>query len=185
MESFELSLELASEILDSLEGFTGAITGSNKRWGTISIGRTNWKTSALLPKLSALPKPQLKRQVDSLTNASPKKAGKTEKKCNIENSISKKEQPMSIISPPLCANDMIKTMQDFESKKKMYYCVVCKYETPHQGTIKRHVETKHMPQTVTLNCLQCPKSFKLKQVLKKHYMDVHGLLEPAAKAMLP
>ena len=87
--------------------------------------------------------------------------------------------------PKLNASDMIKIMQDFESKKKLYYCVVCKYETPHQGTIKRHVEMKHMPQVVTLNCLQCPKSFKLKQVLKKHYMDIHGLLEPAAKAMLP
>ena len=52
----------------------------------------------------------------------------------------------------LSACDMIKTMQDFDTKKKTFCCVVCKYESVHNTTIKRHVEMKHMPQTVTLNC---------------------------------
>ena len=88
-------------------------------------------------------------------------------------------------SAQVSASDMIKVMQDFQTKKKSFCCIVCKYETPHQGTIKRHVETKHMPQAPSLNSLQCPRSFNLKQNLKTHYMKKHGLLEPAAKAMLP
>ena len=90
-----------------------------------------------------------------------------------------------LLSPNVSASDMIKTMQDSETRKKMFYCICCTYESSHHGTMKRHVEAKHLPQSVTFNCLQCPKTFSVKSGLKRHYMNFHGLFEAAAKTMLP
>ena len=178
-EFFDISLCLSQSSLDG-GSFEAVVVKDNCVRGYLQI-------KSAVEKIVQITKQSLKRIPQKNVNAEVKRAKpQLPPKPKVEThakSLSHEGTPLCVAS--LNANDMIKIMQDFETKKKTYCCVVCKYESVHSTTIKRHVETKHMPQTVTLNCLQCPKSFKLKQVLKKHYMDVHGLLEPAAKAMLP
>ena len=61
---------------------------------------------------------------------------------------------------------LIRTIKDCVNQKKLFRCTFCNYQTPHSSTVKRHVEMKHLPQTVTLNCLQCTATFRQKQHLK-------------------
>ena len=80
---------------------------------------------------------------------------------------------------------LVRTFQDVKTKQKFHQCTFCNYQSPHSSTMKRHVELKHLPQTISYNCLQCSSTFRQKSNLKIHYKGVHGLLDPAAKAMMP
>ena len=86
--------------------------------------------------------------------------------------------------PPVDVSSLRRVLVDSQTNEKIFQCTFCNYETKFASTIKRHIELKHLPQRVSLNCLQCDSVFKLKQHLKAHYMRSHGLLEPAAKAMM-
>ena len=88
-------------------------------------------------------------------------------------------------SPSVDVSSLRRVLVDEQTREKIYQCTFCNYETKFSITIKRHIEMKHLPQTISYNCLQCSATFKAKQSLKGHYMRVHGLLEPAARAMLP
>ena len=155
----------SSFIEDENHWLKGLICLSNLVCGEIKISKAEetFPTTAIQSsKRTAMPLANFNAKKKAVppkgTKESPKQTAKSEPnpqllKPNLEN------------GPKLNASDMIKIMQDFETKKKTYCCVVCKYETVHNTTIKRHVETKHMPQTVSLNCLQ--------------------LVDQAAKAMLP
>ena len=151
---------------------------------SLLCGEIKVSEAELIPQSSS----SLKRSIKPAVFTSPKRSSppKIAPKTSIK--LEPKGQPVIPDignEPKLNASDMIKIMQDFETKKKTYCCIVCKYETVHSTTIKRHVEMKHMPQTVSLNCLQCTKTFNLRQHLKTHYMKTHGLVDQAAKAMLP
>ena len=178
----EVFLNLNVEILVS-GSFQGSITCSDKLYGSIflqpALDQKLPKTSNLISaeNVSKTHVPKRKIEINQPITAPKSQFTRTKMKSVTDNVP---VQPTNNMS----SSDMIKIMQDFETKKKSF-CIVCKYETPHQGTMKRHVEAKHLPQTISLNCLQCEKTFNLKQTLKTHYMKVHGLLEAAAKAMLP
>ena len=182
MECVEVEITIDSVCLNS-SLFQGVINDDKFVCGSFKIS----KPDQCIPKLADN---SLKRSVVSTANVKRKFSALSKAPPQL-NSVSKPKDTPVIpevkigSEPKLNANDMIKIMQDFETKKKTYYCVVCKYETIHSTTIKRHVETKHMPQTISYNCLQCTKSFNLKQNLKSHYLKHHGLNEQAAKAMLP
>ena len=182
MKNLEIQISIEACCLNC-EAFHGQIFNAALNCGNIFISKAEEGISKLADN-------SLKRSVASTANVK-KKFSALSKAPQLRNSVSNPKDTPVIpevkigSEPKLNANDMIKIMQDFETKKKTYYCVVCKYETIHNTTIKRHVEMKHMPKTVSLNCLQCSKTFTLRQHLKSHYMKTHGLVEPAAKAMLP
>ena len=68
--------------------------------------------------------------------------------------------------------------------EKSLQCSFCGYQSTYLSAVKRHLEMKHMPSKVVFPCQTCQKTFKLKQDLKKHYMNIHKMPEPAAKTMI-
>ena len=90
-----------------------------------------------------------------------------------------------IQNPKVDVSSLRRVLVDSSTQEKIFQCTFCSYETKFPSTIKRHIEMKHLPKSVTLNCMQCTSTFAMKQSLKQHYMNVHGLSAPAAKAMLP
>ena len=82
-------------------------------------------------------------------------------------------------------SSLINTLIKPGSNEKLFQCSFCTYQSIRSGDVKRHIEMKHLPPSVLFSCLNCSRTFKAKSDLKKHYIKVHGLLEPAAQAMLP
>ena len=91
----------------------------------------------------------------------------------------------TILSPKPDASSLMRTVTFSDSNQKEYMCTFCDYRYSQSGTVKRHIESKHLPQKISFNCLHCLSTFQSKGTLKKHYIQVHGLLEAAARAILP
>ena len=91
----------------------------------------------------------------------------------------------TILSPKPDASSLMRTVTFSDSNQKEYMCTFCDYRYSQSGTVKRHIESKHLPQQKSFNCLHCLSTFQSKGTLKKHYMQVHGLLDAAARAILP
>ena len=87
-------------------------------------------------------------------------------------------------SPKIDVSSMMKIVQSVGSNDKTYQCAYCGSESTHMSSMKRHIESKHLPSTVVFNCRSCSYSSKYKHDLKKHYMKVHNMPEPAAQGML-
>ena len=190
MDLFELEVNLDPKVFTSNGFLQGSILFFDQVYGTLKLKSATGQNALTLASIPNISNKVLNCQ--NAPNRSAKKiAGGSVKRFKAENMSEVRESNQAVttnqISPSanVSASDVIKTMQDFETKKKMFYCICCKYESSHHGTIKRHVEAKHLPKSVTYNCLQCPKTFNVKSGLKCHYMKFHGLVEPAAKAMLP
>ena len=81
-------------------------------------------------------------------------------------------------------SSMLTVMQDANSDERSYKCSFCGSECTHLTSMRRHIETKHLPNSVSYSCLTCDYISKHKFVLKKHYMAKHGMPEPAAQAMM-
>ena len=81
-------------------------------------------------------------------------------------------------------SSLINTLIKPGSNEKLFQCSFCTYQSIRSGDVKRHIELKHLPSGILFSCLTCGKTSKTKSNLKKHYMSVHNLLEPAANGML-
>ena len=175
-ESVEIFLTLHQETINR-DHFEASVVGNGFVRGYLLLKSV---VGRLVQKSTEVVKRSAKVAVNSKSKTPRHLPSKVQ---NFQNKNSTSATPVE--TQNLIASDMIKIMQDFQSEKKTFCCVVCRYESGSSGNIKRHVQMKHMPKTVALNCLQCPSSFSLRQTLKRHYMQVHELLEPAAQAMLP
>ena len=114
---------------------------------------------------------------------------------NVKEPVLKKPRPSggapavvpSLVSPIGGKRDvtsLINTITKPESLEKSFQCSFCMYQSIRIGDVKRHIELKHLPSSVVFKCQTCGKDFKLKPDLKRHYMKVHNLAEPAAQAMI-
>merc|ERR1712226_353950 len=81
-------------------------------------------------------------------------------------------------------NSLMSIIEDMATREKSYKCSFCGSESTAVTSMRRHIQTKHMPNSATFNCLTCDYSTKHKFVLKNHYMNKHGMPEPAAQAMM-
>ena len=80
-------------------------------------------------------------------------------------------------------SSMMTVMQNMSTNEKSYRCSFCGEEIKTQSSMKRHIETKHLPSP-DFKCLNCDYSCKQKNNLKRHYMTKHGMPEPAAQGMM-
>ena len=79
---------------------------------------------------------------------------------------------------------MMKVVQDMHSGEKTFKCSFCQMETKVVHSMKRHIESQHLPSKTVFSCQTCGYTSSQKNNLKRHYMTKHAMHEPAAKAML-
>ena len=82
------------------------------------------------------------------------------------------------------AEAFISISQNLTTGEKSFQCSMCGHNSGQKGTVKRHIELKHLPKTTVLKCQLCDYSASLRFQLKSHYTGRHSLPEQAAKAML-
>ena len=87
-------------------------------------------------------------------------------------------------APKIDVTSLITVVQNLGSDQKLYKCSFCGSECALIGSMKRHIETKHLPSTVSFDCRQCDYKTKLKFMLKKHYTNKHQMPEMAAQGMM-
>ena len=80
-------------------------------------------------------------------------------------------------------SSMMTVMQNMSTNEKSYRCSFCGEEIKTHSSMKRHIETKHLPSP-DFKCLNCDYSCKQKNNLKRHYMTKHCMPEPAAQGMM-
>ena len=90
---------------------------------------------------------------------------------------------LSAASSKVDTSTLISVVQNLRTNEKEYRCSFCEYLSKNQPNTKRHVELKHVNTGIAFHCKTCSKEFSLKAHLKGHYMKVHHLSEPAARAM--
>ena len=94
------------------------------------------------------------------------------------------------ISPPkpigskIDVSAMMIETKNHATNEVTYQCAFCKAEIKLLSSMKRHIETKHLPSSVVFKCRTCDYSTKYKHDLKKHYMTKHNMPEPAAQGMM-
>ena len=109
--------------------------------------------------------------------------------------ISQKPKPVStaqihtssnetVIQAKVDVSSLVNTVIRNDGQEKTFQCSFCTYNSTYISAVKRHIEIKHMPSKVLFPCQTCEKTFKMKQDLKRHYVNVHKMPEPAAKAMI-
>ena len=95
------------------------------------------------------------------------------------------ESPMpSSVAPKIDVTSMMSVTLNMSNNEKSYKCSFCSQETALLTSMKRHIETKHLPSTTSFDCRNCEYKTKLKFMLKKHYMNKHAMPEPAAQGMM-
>ena len=91
---------------------------------------------------------------------------------------------LSAASSKVDTSTLISVVQNLRTNEKEYRCSFCEYFSKDFRNARRHVELKHVDTGIIFQCKTCGGDFSLKAHLKSHYMKVHQLPEPAAKAML-
>ena len=153
--------------------------------GTLEIKPSHHEVSRLKEKCSLGGTADMKRK---LNNNYGSQVTKIKKQTSPNEKPPLHPQSQLLLNSPgqkVDVSGLMRTLVDARSNDKLFQCSFCSYEARVSSSVKRHIELKHLPQSITLNCLHCSATFKLKQGLKVHYMKIHGLLEPAAKAMMP
>ena len=79
---------------------------------------------------------------------------------------------------------LINITQNLTTGDKSFQCSMCGYVSNQKGTVKRHIDLKHLPKTAVFKCQLCEYTASLRFYLKNHYTGKHALPEQAAKAML-
>ena len=87
-------------------------------------------------------------------------------------------------SAKIDVTSMMAVVQQMGSTEKSYKCSFCGQESAHVTSMRRHIEKIHLPNSTSFDCMSCEYKTKHKFVLKNHYMNKHGMPEPAALAMM-
>ena len=147
------------------------------------IGTISFNQSALNEHLNL----KLKRQVSSATVSA---VAERKLKLISKPKMNAKPATLTVDTASVSANSkvdvssMMKVVQSMDSNDKTYQCSFCGSQTSLLSSMKRHIECKHLPSTVVFNCRSCAYSSKYKHDLKKHYIKVHNMPEPAAQGMM-
>ena len=175
-EVFQLELKLCEDItsLCSLRKLATKIcdVSNDMHLGSLTISKSQNFDATMKP-----PKPPLK----SLANSScpPAKKPRLPVSAPVANA--------TLGAPIMGKRDvtsLINTIIKPDSKEKAFQCSFCMYQSALIQNVKRHIELKHLPSSVVFKCQTCGKDFKMKADLKKHYIKIHSMPEPAARAML-
>ena len=136
-----------------------------------------------LPLVDRRLEPSFKRALPSPRNSKTVNSPKLPKQLLVaDNKMSEFQPVLSNVKPDV--SSMVLVVQSVSSSEKQFQCSFCDYRSPIMNNVKRHIEMKHVPSSTVFQCKTCSATFKLKQVLKRHYMTVHTMPEPAAKAMM-
>ena len=132
---------------------------------------------------------KLKRPADKkLTLQSGKRTGLALKSVSVIPTVAKKECMTSAATShnasKIDVSSMMSSVENMATGEKSYKCSFCGSESAHLTSIRRHIETKHLPSTVSFDCRQCDYKTKLKFMLKKHYTNKHQMPEMAAQGMM-
>ena len=174
----QVQLHLCADVLQSpYLGMNHIINNPDHfQIGTISLNSLEQTESfKLSPKRkSAEPLPQNVKKPKSLPKS----------KSDVRPLVQNTPAVVANTSPKIDVTSMMKVVQSMGSKDKTYQCSFCGSGTTLLSSMKRHIESKHLPSTVVFNCRSCSYSSKYKHDLKKHYMKTHNMPEPAAQGML-
>ena len=98
-----------------------------------------------------------------------------------------KSKRSSIIQQPLSVprKDVHTALKDLNLMPQMgsdLACSMCPYIATQKGNLKVHYKLKHLGGAdLIMTCQICGIQVKTKSYMKKHYMAVHNLSEPAAQ----
>ena len=128
-----------------------------------------------------------RRKTENRLNSS----GAVQKRPNLSNQVINTAstvvatQPIEVLHQKKDVTSLICTVFNPATNKKTFQCSFCLYNSGIQiGNMKRHIEQKHLPQSVVFKCLKCDGSFKNKETLKNHYKKVHLLLDLEIKDLM-
>ena len=90
----------------------------------------------------------------------------------------------TVIQAKVDVSSLVNTVIRNDGQEKTFQCSFCTYNSTYISAVKRHIEIKHMPSKALFPCQTCEKTFKLRQGLKRHYLDVHKMSEIATRALI-
>ena len=90
----------------------------------------------------------------------------------------------NLSAPKVDVSSMMSIVHSMATNERSYKCSFCNFETTHLTSMTRHIQIKHLPNTVMFKCRQCEFDTKFKHNLKSHYMKTHKMPEPAARGMM-
>ena len=190
MESVQVRLSFAEDMLKSYSLPHFSVTGeiidqvTQKLFGNIIIDSVRAKEQVL--NRSDLQNPsnvKTKRPSGNVSSGCDSKKSKT-KGSNLLPVASQIKVSVPSLGPKVDVSSQMTVMQNMTTKETTYKCSYCGSETKLLSSMKRHIESKHLPTSTVFNCRTCEYSTKYKHDLKKHYMSRHGMPEPAAQAMI-
>ena len=92
--------------------------------------------------------------------------------------------PLNPNAPKIDVTSMMSITQNMSTNERSYKCSFCGQDTVLLSSMRRHIETKHLPSTASFACQSCDYTTKLRYVLKNHYIGKHGMPELAARGMM-
>ena len=141
-----------------------------------SADQSNNSPNFLAKKSVSLPK----RKMQSNYHVTPSKPKMMTTNASSENMQSSDDLLTTKANPEA----LINITQNLTTGDKSFQCSMCGYVSNQKGTVKRHIDLKHLPKTVVFKCQLCEYTASLRFYLKNHYTGKHALPEQAAKAML-
>ena len=99
--------------------------------------------------------------------------------------VPKNSATPNVLTTGPSADALLTSNQNLDTGLKSFQCSMCGYTTGHKGTVKRHIELKHLPKTANaLKCQMCEYATNLRFNMKSHYIKKHSVPEQAAATMV-
>ena len=190
--AYEFQLQMLSDFVNDLSS-TNDLASESRQYTILDhqtevIGKISITPKQIETNTNAFEnfKPNLKRSIGQAVAQPPVKKQSAPKVPKVSQQPTKPVQAMPVNSnaPKIDVTSMMSVTQNMSTQEKSYRCSFCGSESSHLTSMKRHIETKHLPSTTSFDCRNCEYKTKLKFMLKRHYMNKHAMPEPAAQGMM-